>query len=177
MSNIWFKLMALEFKIRDSRHPRADILKEVQLKQGFQVLDYGCGPGGYVFPASKMIGETGKLYALDATPLAIKMVKNIVAKNGLKNVETILSDCPTGLPGQSLDAVLLYDVFHDLEDQPAVLNEIHRVLKQNGVLSFSDHHLKEQAILLSVTNEELFKLLRRQEHTYTFGKNKKNHSA
>jgi len=177
MSNIWFKLMALEFKIRDSRHPRADILKEVQLKQGFQVLDYGCGPGGYVFPASQMIGETGKLYALDATPLAIKMVKNIVAKNGLKNVETILSDCPTGLPGQSLDAVLLYDVFHDLEDQPAVLNEIHRVLKQNGVLSFSDHHLKEQAILLSVTNGELFKLLRRQEHTYTFGKNKKNHSA
>ena len=169
--------MALEFQIRDSRHPRAEILKEVGLKQGFRVLDYGCGPGGYVLPASKMIGETGKLYALDVLPIAIKMVKDIVAKNGLKNVETILSDCPTELPKESTDAVLLYDVFHDLEDKSAVLKEIHRVLKQDGVLSFSDHHLKEQGILLSVTDGELFKLLRKQEHTYTFVKNKKNHSA
>ncbi|MGO8807770.1 MAG: class I SAM-dependent methyltransferase [Candidatus Bathyarchaeia archaeon] len=169
--------MALEFKIRDSRHPRADILKEVELKQGSYVLDYGCGPGGYVLPASKMIGETGKLYALDVTPLAIKMVKDIVSKNGLKNVETIQSDCATGLPNESVDAALLYDVFHDLEDQKAVLEEIHRVLKKDGIISFSDHHLKEQGILLSVTDGELFKLLRRQKHTYTFVKNKKNHST
>jgi len=169
--------MALEFKIRDSRHPRADILKEIGLKQGFRVLDYGCGPGGYVLSASKIIGDEGKLYALDVTPLAIRMVKDIVSKNVLKNVETIQSDCATGLANESVDAVLLYDVFHDLEDQNAVLEEIYRVLKQDGVLSFSDHHLKEQGILMSVTNGELFKLLRRQEHTFTFKKNKKSHST
>jgi ubiquinone/menaquinone biosynthesis C-methylase UbiE len=177
MSNIWFKMMALEFRIRDSRHPRAEILQEVGLKQGFQVLDYGCGPGGYVLPASKLIGETGKLYALDVLPIAIKMVKDIVAENGLKNVETILSDCATGLPSESVDAVLLYDVFHDLEDQTTVLAEICRVLKPEGVLSFSDHHLKEQDILLSVDDGKLFKWLRKDEHTYSFGKNQKNSSA
>lgn len=177
MSNIWFRLMALEFQIRDYRHPRADILKEVGLKQGFQVLDYGCGPGGYMLPASKLIGETGKLYALDVLPIAINMVKDIAAKNGLKNVETILSDCATGLPNESVDAVLLYDVFHDLEDQTAVLKEIHRVLKPDGVLSFSDHHLKEQDILLSVDDGKLFKWRRKDEHTYSFVKNSKNPSA
>jgi ubiquinone/menaquinone biosynthesis C-methylase UbiE len=114
---------------------------------------------------------------LDVTPLAIRMVKDIVSKNVLKNVETIQSDCATGLANESVDAVLLYDVFHDLEDQNAVLEEIYRVLKQDGVLSFSDHHLKEQGILMSVTNGELFKLLRRQEHTFTFKKNKKSHST
>ncbi len=134
MSTIWFRLMALEFKIRDYRNPRENILKEVDIKQGFHVLDFGCGPGGYVLPASKLVGETGKVYALDVTPLAIKMVKGLVKKNGLKNVETILSDCATGLPNESLDVVMLYDVFHGLEDKQAVLKELHRVLKHRWIV-------------------------------------------
>lgn len=125
MSSIWFRLMALEFRIRDYRTPRMNILKEVGIKQGFHVLDFGCGPGGYVLSASILVGEKGKVYALDVTPLAVKMVKNLVEKNGLKNVETIISDCATGLPDKSLDVVLLYDVLHGLEDNKAVLKEIH----------------------------------------------------
>lgn len=171
MSNVWFRLMALEFKIRDSRNPRANILKEVGIKQGFKVLDFGCGPGGYVLPASKLVGETGKVYALDITPLAIKMVRHIVEKNGLKNVETILSDCATGLPSESLDVALLYDVFHGLENKEAVLKELHRVLKKDGLLSFNDHHLKEPVIVSMVTNSKLFRLLQKGEYTHSFAKN------
>ena len=169
--------MALEFKIRDFRSPRADILSEVGLKQGFNVLDYGCGPGGYVLPTSKLVGEEGRLYALDVTPLAIKMVKKTAEKNRLKNVETIISDCATKLPNESVDVVLLYDVFHDLEDQTAVLKELHRVLKQDGVLSFSDHHLKEPDILSMVTDGKLFRLVKKGEHTYSFGKNEKENPS
>jgi ubiquinone/menaquinone biosynthesis C-methylase UbiE len=170
MSGIWFRLMALEFKIRDYRRPRANILKEVGLKPGFQVLDFGCGPGGYVLAASKFVGETGKVYALDVTPLAIKMVKDIVEKSCLKNIETILSDCATELPDESLDVVLLYDVFHGLEDKQAVLSELHRVLKQEGLLSFSDHHLKEPDILTRVAEGKLFRLVKKGEFTYSFVK-------
>lgn len=61
----------------------------------------------------------------------------------LANVETIHSDCKTGLPDNSVDAVLLYDTFHDLSDPDGVLEELHRVLKPDGILSFSDHHMKK----------------------------------
>jgi ubiquinone/menaquinone biosynthesis C-methylase UbiE len=171
MSSLWFRLVALEFRIRDYRSPRAKILNEVGIKKGFLVLDFGCGPGGYVLAASKLVGEKGKVYALDIIPLAIKMVKNIVEKNYLKNVETILSDCATGLPNESLDVVLLYDVFHDLENQKAVLKELHRVLKQDGILSFSDHHLEEPDILSMVTNGKLFRFVKKGEFTYSFLRN------
>ena len=172
MSNIWFRLMALEFKIRDHRHPRQEIVSEVELKAGFQVLDYGCGPGGYVLAVSEAIGSSGKLYALDALPIAIDMVKKIVAKNELKNVKTILSDCATGLPDEGLDAVLLYDVFHDLDDQAAVLKEVYRVLKPNGQLSFSDHHMNENEITSKVAGTGLFKLQKKGKYTYSFTKQK-----
>jgi ubiquinone/menaquinone biosynthesis C-methylase UbiE len=164
--------MALEFKIRDYRHPRQEIVSEVGLKAGFQVLDYGCGPGGYVPAVSKVIGPSGKLYALDALPIAVEMVEKIVARNELKNVETILSDCATGLPTEELDVVLLYDVFHDLDDQKAVLNEVYRVLKPSGQLSFSDHHMEENKIISKVTESGLFKLENKGKHTYSFAKQK-----
>lgn len=176
MSNIGFRIMAFGFKIRDFLNPRQDIVKEVGLKPGFHVLDYGCGPGSYVLPVSEAIGSSSKLYALDINHLALEMVKKIAAKKKLKNVATIQSDCDTGLPNEELDAVLLYDVFHDIADQNAVLNELHRVLKPNGVLSFSDHHLKENEIISKVTTTDLFKLQKNNKHAYTFSKQTSNSS-
>ena len=43
---------------------------------------------------------------------SIQRVQNIVSKKQLTNVETIHSDCQTGLPDDSVDIVLLYDIFH-----------------------------------------------------------------
>jgi ubiquinone/menaquinone biosynthesis C-methylase UbiE len=171
MSNLWFRLMAAEFKIRDALKPRKNIIEEVGIKQGFKVLDYGCGPGGYILPVSELIGETGKLYALDVLPVAIDMVKNLAKKSNLKNVETILSDCNTGLQNDTIDVVLLYDTFHDLDNQNSVLQELHRVLKPNGTLSFSDHHMKEADITSAITKQDLFRLSGKGKYTYSFAKN------
>jgi ubiquinone/menaquinone biosynthesis C-methylase UbiE len=85
-------------------------------------------------------------------------------------VEPILSDCQTGLTDNSLDVVLLYDIFHDLGDPNRILEELHRVLKPEGILSFSDHHMKENEIVSGVTNSGLFKLATRGKRTYTFSK-------
>jgi hypothetical protein len=48
LSDKRFRLMALEFGIRDLLRPRIVILKEVGIKPGDSVLDYRCGPGGYI---------------------------------------------------------------------------------------------------------------------------------
>jgi ubiquinone/menaquinone biosynthesis C-methylase UbiE len=168
MSDFGFKTMAFTFKIRDFFNPRSNIVKEVGIKEGFHVLDYGCGPGSYVKAVSEIVGESGRVYALDIHPLAVKSVKRIVEKYNLTNVGTILSDCKTGLADESTDVVLLYDTFHDLANQKEVLEELTRVLKPDGILSFNDHHMKEQEIVQRITNDGLFKLLRKGEKTYSF---------
>jgi ubiquinone/menaquinone biosynthesis C-methylase UbiE len=167
-SNLGFRLMAFSYKFRDLRLPRLNILEEVGIKPGFHVLDYGCGPGSYIIPLAQLVGKSGKIHALDIHPLAIKKVQDIASKKQLANVETILSDCQTGLPDNSLDVVLLYDIFHHLSDPDGVLKELHRVLKPDGILSFSDHHMKENEIVSGVTNSQLFRLLRKGQRTYTF---------
>ena len=168
MSNFDFQFMSVGYKFRDFFLPRLNILKEIEIKPGFHVLDFGCGPGSYIIPLVKLVGESGKIYALDIHPLAIQKVKDIASKKRLKNVKTIRSDCQTGLPDNSLDAVLLYDAFHHLSDPDIVLKEIHRVLKPDGILSFGDHHMKEKEIVAEAINNRLFRLLRKGQRTYTF---------
>ena len=170
MSHFDFKFMSVGYKFRDFFRPRINVLEKVGIKPGFHVLDYGCGPGGYIIPLTKLVGESGRVYALDIHPLAVQKVQDIVSKKKLRNVGIILSDCRTGLPDNSLDVVLLYDAYHHLGDPDMVIKELYRVLKPDGILSFSDHHMKENEIVASVTNNRLFKLLKKGRRTYTFSK-------
>jgi len=172
MSELGFRAMAFTFRIRDFFRPRGDIVKEAGIKEGYYVLDFGCGSGSYVFSVAQLVGKSGKIYALDIQPLAIEMVKKIAAKNKLTNVEMILSDRKTGLADESIDVALLYDVFHDLTNPEGVLEELHRVLKVGGILSLSDHHMKHEEIITNITNRNLFTLLKKGEKTYSFAKTK-----
>jgi ubiquinone/menaquinone biosynthesis C-methylase UbiE len=167
-SKLDFRLMTLTYKCRDFIYSREKILEEAGIKTGFRVLDYGCGPGSYIPALSKMVGETGKIYALDINPLAIKVSEKVAARNKIKNITTILSDCKTGLPDNCLDAILLYDTFHALNQPEELLREIHRILRPDGILSFSDHHLNQNEIILKVTGENLFKLISIGKKTYSF---------
>lgn len=168
MSNLHFRLMSLSFKLRDFFSLREDVLGEVGIRPGFHVLDYGCGSGSYVVRAAELVGESGKVYALDIHPLAVQSVQNLASKKRLGNVETICSDCESGLPDSSVDVVLLYDTLHGLSDPSGVLEELHRMLKPNGILSFSDHHMKEDEIVSNLTNSGLFRLSGKGEKTHTF---------
>ncbi len=169
-STFKFRLMSLSFTLRDFFSPRKNILKEVDIKPGSLVLDYGCGTGSYIEPLTKLVGKSGKVIALDANQLALKSVKNLIIKKHLTNVEMIHSDCKTGLHDNSLDVILLYDIFHDLKHPHDVLKELHRVLKNHGLLSVSDDHLEENELLTVLTASGYFKLASKGKKTLTFSK-------
>ncbi len=170
MSDSHFRIMSLGYKFRDLLVSRRHTLTEANIEPGFHILDYGCGPGSYSLAAAELVGSAGKVYALDIHPLAIQMVRDKVSKRGLINVETIHSDCDTGLPAESLDVVLLYDTFHGLSRPSEVLEELHRVLKPYGVLSFNDHHMEEDEIINGVTEKGRFRLLVKGKRVYNFVK-------
>ena len=157
-------------KLRDFFKPRSDVLEEAGIKPDAQVLDFGCGPGGYILPLSRMIGPYGKIYALDINPQAIRSVKNLASKKKLNNIDTILSDGNTGLPDTSMDYVLLFDVLHHLIQPEDTLAELHRVLKPDGILAMSDHHMKDDDITRTITAPGTLKLLRRGERAFYFTK-------
>jgi ubiquinone/menaquinone biosynthesis C-methylase UbiE len=95
MPNIGFKFMSLAFKLRDFLLLRKYVLEEVDIKRGFRMLDYGCGPGSYSAIAAELVGPTGKVYVLDIHPLAIQRVQNIAIHLPFSESRTLLQrrDC------------------------------------------------------------------------------------
>lgn len=168
MSNSHFKVMSVFLKVRDYFTPPKEVLNEVGIKQGFHILDFGCGPGSYSIAAAKLVGISGKVYAQDIQPLAIQRVHRNSPKKLRPIIKTIQSDYETGLSKKSVDVILLYDVLHALSDPDKVLKELHRILKPNSVLSVRIHSKNQNKMLSRITDTDLFTLLKKNKNTYSF---------
>jgi len=165
---IIYKTISFILKSRDLFYPPKYIINEIGIKPGDCVLDYGCGPGNYSIAIAELLAGTGKVLALDSHPLAVNQVSQTAKKKKLTNVKTILSNCDTGLPSNSVDIVLLYYLFNDLENPEKVLYELHRVIKPDGILSFSEFNLNRISSRLEMT--KLFRLTKKHRAMHTFVK-------
>ena len=168
--NSHFRLMTMTLWLRDVFFSPAKKLRDAGLKPGNQVLDFGCGPGSFSLVAASIVGQAGKVHALDVHPLALQSVERKSAKGGLQNIETISSDGATELPDQSMDFVILNDVFHEVDDPDAVLAELHRILKPEGVLFFSDHHMNDKDVMTKLMQKGLFQYSRNSYKAFLFSK-------
>lgn len=170
MSKIHFKFMVKHFEKRDEKYPPHNKIEKTKIKKGNIVLDYGCGPGSYSIAAAKVVGNAGRIYATDIHPLAIEEVIKRAQKENLKNIVTILTDCDTKLENESIDVVLLLDIYHDLSDPESNLKELHRILKLEGWLSVDDHHFKDDEIKSKITDTGLFKFYEKKDELFNFTK-------
>jgi ubiquinone/menaquinone biosynthesis C-methylase UbiE len=156
-SNLSFRLMTMEFRFRDWLRPPVKILQAAGLKRGMQVVDFGCGPGGFSVAAAKLVGPQGRVYAFDIHPLALKAILYAAKRQKTGNLQAVFGTCLETVPEGKIDIVLLYDILHGLPDQGLILQDLSRRLKPEGILSVSDHHLKTDQIISVVSNSGLFR--------------------
>ena len=168
LSNIEFQVMNFFFKFRDIIIPPQKILNEIGIRPGFFLLDYGCGPGSFSLAAAELVGKSGKVFALDIHPLAIKKIKNKSSQQGYSNIETIYSDCDTGLGDNSIDITLLFDTIHMLNEPEKILQEIHRILKPEGRLSLTINRPDKKKAIRIVEQTDFFQFSFKGKHTYNF---------
>jgi len=173
--NFAFRMMSL---IHDNpllwifRNPYR-LLKAAGLKPGKKVLEIGCGPGFFTIPAAKIVGEKGVVYTLDNHLLAIERVQKKVKKEGIKNVEIILTDATkTGLPDKSIDVTFLFGFVHHIEGLKNILPELYRVLKPEGILSIQKTPWLSEKKLVAVVEKNGFIYLGHQGRVFLFTKRK-----
>jgi ubiquinone/menaquinone biosynthesis C-methylase UbiE len=109
----------------------------IQLVSGETFLDMGCGPGDYSVKAAELVGHTGKVIAVDASPEILSCVHEKIDQQNIKNIRIMNTDItrPTALEDSSIDVCLLSTVLHIFSLKQIgenVLREIRRVLKPGG---------------------------------------------
>jgi ubiquinone/menaquinone biosynthesis C-methylase UbiE len=127
----------MESPLRYKFFGSARILEGAALQPGQTVLELGCGTGYFTLTAARMIGDNGKLVAMDILPESVAIVTAKVQAAKLNNVTVVKGDAmSTGLDSNSFDMILLFGVIPaPMIPLPKLLPELHRVLKPEGVLT------------------------------------------
>ena len=116
---------------RDILRRRALVHEALGAAPGDRVLDAGCGPGFYVAETLERVGPGGSVVGVDASqPMLALAAKR---SEGHDNVSFHEGDV-TALPvaDADFDRALSVQVLEYVEDIPAALAELHRVLRPGG---------------------------------------------
>ncbi len=144
-------------------------LEGADIRPGQTVLEVGCGTGFFTIPAAKMLGDEGRLVAMDALSDYIKVVSRKVQSADLKNVRVVKRDAlNTGLEAASIDTALLFGVI----PFPALplnrlLPEMHRVLKPEGRLAVWLFPISGW-VPNSILRSGLFEYINKQKGVYNY---------
>jgi len=132
-------------KVRDSGMPEESYweslvapeqtLSALGFGEGFDhVVEVGCGYGTFTIPAARKI--CGLLTAIDIDPEMVERTQARARELGVRNICVVVRDVlheGTGLPSDSQDACLLFNILH-AEDPVNLLNEAARVVKPGGLV-------------------------------------------
>jgi len=122
-------------------NPEQNILK-LGLREGMRVADLGAGSGAYSIAASKYVGNTGHVYAIEVQKELVKKLESEIKDYGASNVECIWGDIEnkhgTKMADQSMDVVIISNVLFQVEDKLGLIDEARRILKKGGRLLLVD---------------------------------------
>ena len=125
-------------------HPEK-IVGEFGVGEGMSVADFGSGAGYFTILLGRMVGESGKVYALDIQESALDNVRVKARAVDLKNIETIRTNLEvvgsSGLPDNSQDIVLLANVLFQSDKKSEIIQEAKRVTKIGGRIILIDWKL------------------------------------
>ena len=131
---------------RKWHHPRIT-LEGIGLRSGMVFMDIGCGYGFFTIPAAQIVGENGKIYAVDIDDSAIDRLKSKAKEKGLTNISAKVGEAEEMVfCDECADIVFYSTVLHDFRDPAKVLRNAKRMLKPAGTLVDLDWKKKLTAL-------------------------------
>lgn len=120
---------------RDQWQKPDELIRFLKIASGSHVADVGCHEGYMTFKLAKKVGATGTVYAVDVEALKIEKLQKRAAENNLNQIKVIKGDFnDPKLPANMLDAVVILDTYHEMDDHDEILQHIKGALKKGGRL-------------------------------------------
>lgn len=120
---------------RDQWQKPGELISQLNLRQGSTVADVGSHEGYMTIKLAAVVGNTGKVYSVDVQQSKLDKLNAHLTKRNITNVMTIKGDYDNPkLPVSALDAVIILDTYHEMDDHNKILQHIRSSLKPGGRL-------------------------------------------
>lgn len=129
---------------RDDWQKPDEVIALLGVDEGAKVADIGAGGGYFTFKLARVVGDTGRIYAVDVDEDMVAFLEKRAAADGVANVEVIHGklDDPL-LPDGRADLVFSSNTYHHVEQRSDYFARLRTDLAPGGrvaILDLNDHH-------------------------------------
>ena len=148
----------LERSEREEEENVSKLIKNMRIKPNDVIADIGAGSGYHTFKIASLT-KNGLVYAIDIQPEMLMVIEKTKESGKIKNIETILgSEKSIHLPSNSIDKILMVDVYHEFNFPAEIIISIKKALKPNGELFLIEYRSEDS----SVPIKEIHKMSEKQ---------------
>jgi predicted methyltransferase len=131
----------LEGPDRDAWQEPELIMDALGIADGAVVADVGAGGGWFTVRLAQRVGPNGLVYAEDIQPQMIESINRRVRRAGLTNVQPVIGTPSNPLLPGPIDALLMVEVYGQVEDPVALLRNVKPRLKPGGRVGIVEYKL------------------------------------
>ncbi|XZE33520.1 class I SAM-dependent methyltransferase [Pirellulaceae bacterium SH501] len=125
----------------------SEMLDQLRLRDGMVVCDMGSGDGYYTFQMASRVAPSGRVIAVDIQPEMLQALSRKMEDKQVRNIDTILGELwDPKLESESLDLVLMVDVYHEFSHPVHMLAAIRKALKPDGVIALVEFRAEDPTV-------------------------------
>ena len=148
----------LERSEREKEENVSSLIKNMKIKSNEVIADIGAGSGYHAFRIASLV-TNGLVYAVDIQPEMLMAIEKTKEFRKVENIKTILGTEKTvELPKNSVDKILMVDVYHEFSFPVEMINSIKNALKPNGELFLIEYRAED----LKVPIKRIHKMTEKQ---------------
>lgn len=139
---------------REAEEHPDQALDAIGIEKGSTVADIGAGVGYYSWRLAERVGPTGVVYGEDIQPEMLRQLQQNMAIRKITNVKSVLGtyDDPK-LPKDTLDLVILVDVYHEFSEPEKMLQHIREAMKPGGRLVLLEYRAEDPTVPIKPEHE------------------------
>jgi FkbM family methyltransferase len=132
---------------REEEERPDDLLDGLALRPGDVVADVGAGVGYFSLRIARRVGASGKVLAVDIQPQMLELLERNRKAAGIANIETVLgTETDPRLAPESVDLVLMVDVYHEFSKPAEMMEKIRAALKPSGRMVLVEYRGEDPSV-------------------------------
>jgi ubiquinone/menaquinone biosynthesis C-methylase UbiE len=136
----------LERPDREKEENTGKLIQNINITPGGNIADIGAGSGYHVFKMAPQVGQ-GLIYAVDIQPEMLQNIRDRKKKQGTDNINVVKgTESSVNLPENSVDKILMVDVYHEFSFPVEMLSSMHKALREDGKIYLIEYRGEDASV-------------------------------